>query len=86
MRTSKSFWANIATRIDNNLQYYNKSPKIHKNELTHEKAIELYVLIYDRFSYFVVVVVFFRVRSSRVGIDDEAAKLLVERSIRRDKR
>jgi hypothetical protein len=85
MRKSKSFWANIATRIDNNLQYYSKSPKIHKNELTHEKAIELYVLIYDRFSYFVVVV-FFRVRSSRVGINDEAAKLLVERSIRRDKR
>jgi hypothetical protein len=25
-----------------------------------------------------------RVRSSRIGIDDQAAKLLVERSIRRD--
>lgn len=27
-----------------------------------------------------------RVRSSRLGIDDQAAKLLVERSIRRDQR
>jgi hypothetical protein len=45
MRTSKSFWANVATRIDTNLQYYSKSPKIHKNELTYEKAIELYVKI-----------------------------------------
>jgi hypothetical protein len=45
MRTSKSFWANVGTRIDTNLQYYSKSPKIHKNELTYEKAIELYVKI-----------------------------------------
>jgi hypothetical protein len=45
MRTSKSFWATAATRIDNNLQYYSKSPKVHKSELTYEKAIDLYMKI-----------------------------------------
>ncbi len=40
-KTSKTFWKNVATRIDNDLKYYTKSPKLHKSELTYEKAIEL---------------------------------------------
>ena len=40
---SKTFWKNAATRIDNNLQYYSKSSKVHKGELTYERAIELYI-------------------------------------------
>ena len=49
MRSSKSFWATAGTRIDNNIQYYSKTPKVHKSELTYEKAIDLYVEIIPGF-------------------------------------
>jgi hypothetical protein len=40
-RSSKSMWQMFAHRIDTNLKYHTKTPKIHKSELTYEKAMEL---------------------------------------------
>lgn len=80
-RTTKPFWQHAATRIERTLQYYSKTPKIHKGDLTYEKAIELQVKFVGMNDCYVFLI---RVRSSRLGIDDQAAKLLVERSIRRD--
>lgn len=68
------------------MQYYGKPPKVHKSDLTYEKAIELYVRRLTGMTQRIFVLYLIRVRSSRNGIDDQAAKLLVERSIRRDKR
>ena len=68
------------------MQYYGKPPKVHKGDLTYEKAIELYVRRLTGMTRRIFVLYLIRVRSSRNGIDDQAAKLLVERSIRRDKR
>ena len=85
-RTTKPFWQHAASRIERNLQYYGKPPKVHKGDLTYEKAIELYVRRLTGMTQRIFVLYLIRVRSSRNGIDDQAAKLLVERSIRRDKR
>ncbi|CAF4108545.1 unnamed protein product [Adineta steineri] len=65
-KSTNSFWKTVASRIDKNIEHYNQPSKIHKKELTYEKAIEI-------------------VKSTRNGIDDKSAALLVERSVQRDK-
>jgi len=64
------------------LQYYSRPSRAHKVELTNEIAIELYVEI--TLVYYIFYYINIRVSGTRPGINNESAKLLVERSVRRD--
>jgi hypothetical protein len=70
------------SRIDTNLQFYNKPNRTFNTDLTFESAFSLQVE--HKASIRVNRKVFFSMKCTRPGITDEAAKLLTERSVRRE--
>ena len=46
-RSSKPIWKTIAHRIDGNLEFYKRPVKIRKEELTYEKAMDLYECLFS---------------------------------------
>ena len=77
----ESYWLTVGSRIDKRLKILTRPLKVHKEDLTFDKAVQLFV---EKFLSNQNTFRYCSMKSTRPGIDDTSARLLTERCVRQD--